>query len=121
MSDFRSRNYDYRNSQDPSRGDPNLDPSARGPNSAWGWIAAAVFLVVVLAVALGAGHRPGQIGTRTAFNDATPQAVTPGVPSATHMMAPTTVPPPSTGPAVGTPTPPVSSAPHPSAPLNSVY
>ena len=119
MSDFRSRNYEYRDAQDAWRGDPDLVPNAR-PNASWGWIAAAVFLGVVLAVAFGAGHRPGQTGTRTAFNDATPQAAAPSVPPATHMMAPTTVPPPSTGPAAGTPTPPVSSAPHPSAPLNSV-
>ena len=52
--------YDYRN--DPLRRDPAYDPDARAMNATWGWIAAAVFLVVVLAVAFGIGHEPGQIG-----------------------------------------------------------
>ncbi len=102
MSDYR--NYDYGNPNDPLRGDPQLDPNARPPNPAWGWIAAAIFLVVVLAVAFGYGHRPGQLGTNTASNDANPPAVT-------HMAPPATVPPPSTGIAPGTPTPPVTATP----------
>ena len=76
MSDFR--NYDYRNPEDPLRSDPQLDPNVRPPNAAWGWIAAAIFLVVVLAVAFGYGHKPGQLGTNTASNDVAP-------PAATHM------------------------------------
>jgi hypothetical protein len=68
MSDFR--NSDYRNL--PPRGDLPYDPNARG------WIAVAVFLVVVLAVAFGIGHQPGQFNT--ASNDATPPA--------THMAPP---------------------------------
>ncbi len=67
MSDFR--NYDYRNPEDPLLSDPQLDPNVRPPNPAWGWIAAAIFLVVVLAVAFGYGHKPGQLGTNTALND----------------------------------------------------
>jgi hypothetical protein len=74
MSDFR--NSDYRNI--PPRGDLPYDPNARAMNATWGWIAAAVFLVVVLAVAFGIGHQPGQFNT--ASNDATPPA--------THMAPP---------------------------------
>jgi hypothetical protein len=76
MSDFR--NSDYRNPNDPLRREPPYDPDARAMNATWGWIAAAVFLVVVLAVAFGIGHQPGQFNT--ASNDATPPA--------THMAAP---------------------------------
>jgi len=106
MSDYR--NYDP---NDPLRGDPQLDPNARPPSSAWGWIAAAIFLVVVIAVAFGYGHRPGQLGTNTASNDVS-------APAATHMTAPATVPPPSTAPAPGTPTTPPSASPNASAPAN---
>jgi hypothetical protein len=103
------RNYGYGNPEDPFRSDAQLDPNARAPNAAWGWIAAAVFLVVVLAVAFGYGHKPGQLGTNTAANDITPPAVT-------HMAPPATVLPPSTAPAPGTPTPPVTAAPNNPAP-----
>jgi len=107
MSDYR--NYDYRNADDPLRGNPELDPNVRPPNPAWGWIAAAIFLVVVLAVAFGYGHKPGQLGTNTASNDLAPHA-------ATHMTAPGPVSPPSTAPAPGTPTPPVTATPNNPAP-----
>jgi hypothetical protein len=105
MSDYRSSNYDYGNPRDPFRNDPQLDPNVRSPGAAWGWIAAAVFLVVVLAVAFGYGHKPGQLGTNTASNDITSPAVSP-------MGPPTILPPPSTAPAPGTPTPPVTAAPN---------
>ncbi|MGC1780354.1 MAG: hypothetical protein WBB34_20660 [Xanthobacteraceae bacterium] len=101
MSDFRNSNYDYRNPDDPFRADANLDPNVRAPNAAWGWIAAAAFLVVILAVAFGFGHRPGQLGTNTASNDVNPPAVT-------HMSPPATLTPPSATPAPSTPTPPVA-------------
>jgi hypothetical protein len=77
MSDFR--NSDYRDPNDPLRREPPYDPDARAMNATWGWIAAALFLVVVLAVAFGIGHQPGQFNT--ASNDATP-------PAATHMAPP---------------------------------
>jgi|HubBroStandDraft_2_1064218.scaffolds.fasta_scaffold07269_6 hypothetical protein len=109
MSDYR--NYDYGNPNDPLRGDPQFDPNARPPNPAWGWIAAAIFLVVVLAVAFGYGHKPGQLGTNTASNDIAP-------PAATHMTAPAPVPPPSATPAPGTPTPPVTATPNNPAPAS---
>ncbi len=106
MSDYRS--YDY-NPQDPGRSE--MDPNLRPPNPAWGWIAAAIFLVVVLAVAFGYGHKPGQLGTNTASNDATPPAVT-------HMTPPATVSPPSTAPTPNTPTPPVTATPNAAAPTS---
>ena len=101
MSDNWNSDYDYRN--DPLRRDPAYDPDARAMNATWGWIAAAVFIVVVLAVAFGIGHEPGQSGTNTASNDVTP-------PAATRMAPPLITPappaaPPATTPAPATPTP----------------
>jgi hypothetical protein len=81
MSDYR--NFDYRDTNDPLRRDASYDPDARAMNAAWGWIAAAVFLVVVLAVAFGIGHQPGPINT--AANDTTP-------PPAVHMAPPASTP-----------------------------
>jgi hypothetical protein len=108
MSDYR--NYDYRNPDDPLRTDPQLDPNVRPPSSTWGWVAAAIFVLVVLAVAFGYGHKPGQLGTNTASNEAPP--------AVTHMAPPATVPPPSTTPAPGTPTPPVTATPANPAPTS---
>jgi hypothetical protein len=95
MSDYRNSEFDYQN--DPLRRDPAYDPDARAMNATWGWIAAAVFIVVVLAVAFGIGHEPGQSGPNTASNDVTP-------PAATRMAPPLTPAPPAAPPAT-TPTP----------------
>jgi hypothetical protein len=97
MSDYRD--FDYRNADDPLQRNAPYDPQARPMNATWGWIAAAIFVVVVLAVAFGVGHQPGQTGTNTASNDTSPPAVT-------HMAPPAApAPPASTGPAANTPAP----------------
>jgi hypothetical protein len=98
MSDFN-----YRNPDDPLRRDARFDPDARAVNAAWGWIAAAVFVVVILAVAFGIGHQPGQLGTNTASNDVRPPAVN-------HMSPPIAAPVPVT-PAPTT-APPITPAPN---------
>lgn len=108
MSDYRS-NFDYRYPEDPFRNNSQLDSNLGAPSAAWGWIAAAVFLVVVLAVAFGFGHKPGQLGTNTASNDITS-------PAAAHMAPLAAVPPPSAAPASGTPTPRVTAVPNSPAP-----
>jgi hypothetical protein len=84
------------------------DPNARTGNTAWGWIAAAVFLVVVLAMLFGVGHQAGQPGTNTASNDANPPAtrMAPATP------APSNVPPTTAAPAPAKPAPPVAPAPN---------
>ncbi|MGA8496043.1 MAG: hypothetical protein WB764_11210, partial [Xanthobacteraceae bacterium] len=69
-----------------------------------GWVAAAVFIVVVLAVAFGIGHEPGQSGTNTASNDVTPPAATRMAPPIT-MAPPATPAPPAASPAPAAPTP----------------
>jgi hypothetical protein len=61
--------YDYRNPEDPFQRDTAYDPNVRTGNSAWGWIAAAVFVAIVLAVVFGMGRQPGQNGTNTASNE----------------------------------------------------
>jgi hypothetical protein len=101
MSDFN-----YGNGDDPLRHEPPYDPNARAMNATWGWIAAAVFIVVVLAVAFGIGHQPGQ--TNTASNDVRPPAATrmappvnPAPPAATPAPSPLPVTPTPNSPAQG--------------------
>jgi cell division protein FtsN len=99
MSDYRNSDYDYRNSNDPLRRNPPFDPDERAMNATWGWIAAAIFVVVILAVAFGIGHEPGQQGTTTASNDIAP-------PAATRMAPPVTpAPPAKAAPPAATPAP----------------
>jgi hypothetical protein len=74
--------YDYRNPEDPFQRDTAYDPNARTGNSAWGWVAAAVFVAIVLAVVFGMGHQPGQNGTNTAMNQSKPPATTQMAPPA---------------------------------------
>jgi hypothetical protein len=106
MSDYRN----YPNPEDPFPDDPKLDPYVRAPSPAWGWVTAAIFVVIVFAVAFGLGHKPGQIGTNTAANDMTPPAVT-------HMAPPANAPPPAATPAPTTQAaPPVTPAPAPAEP-----
>jgi hypothetical protein len=106
MSDYRNQDFNYRSPDDPMRRDAKFDPDTRAANAAWGWIAAAVFLVVVLAVAFGIGHEPNQV----ASNDVTPPAATRMAPPAslsptTITPAPTTAPAPAMTPAPTTPAP----------------
>ena len=109
MSDYRNTDFDPLSPEDPYRRDAKLDPDLRAANTMWGWIAAAVFVVVILAVAFGVVRQPGQLGTDTASNDVTaPSAVT-------HMAPPAAVPPAKPGIQSGmqaSPTP-ISPAPSP--------
>ena len=82
--------YDYRNPEDPFQRDTAYDPDVRTGNSAWGWIAAAVFVAIVLAVVFGMGHQPGQNGTNTASNEMRSPAAT--------QMAPPVTPAPNSNP-----------------------
>jgi hypothetical protein len=88
--------YDYRNPEDPFQRDAAYDPNARSGNSAWGWVAAAVFVAIVLAVVFGMGHQTGQNGPNTAANETRPPAST---------MAPPAGTPAPTNPAPTNPTP----------------
>jgi hypothetical protein len=105
MSDYRNQDSNYPSLDDPLRRDAKMDPDARAGNAAWGWIAAAVFLVVVLAVAFGLGHQGSNV-TNTASNDTTP-------PAASHMMPPaSSMLPPIANPAPAIPAPPIVPAPN---------
>jgi hypothetical protein len=97
--------YDYRNPEDPLRQDAAYDPNVRGGNSAWGWVAAAVFVAIVLAVVFGMGRQPGQNGTNTASNETRP-------PAATHMAPPAG----TTSPTPASPAAPTAPAPNGPAP-----
>jgi hypothetical protein len=99
--------YDYRNPEDPFQRDTAYDPNVRTGNSAWGWIAAAVFVAIVLAVVFGMGRQPGQNGTNTASNEMRPPATT--------QMKPPAASPSPTSPAPANPAPPVTPAPNNSA------
>jgi len=103
--------YNYPGPEDPLRRDDIYDPNARRGNTAWGWIAAAVFLVVVLAMLFGVGHQAGQNGTNTASNDTN----APATRMAPATPAPSNVPPTTATPAPANPAPPVTPAPSPPA------
>jgi hypothetical protein len=55
--------------RDDWRQDSGAD-EARSTNATWGWVAAAVFVAVVLFIAFTSGHN----GTQTASNDTQPSA-----------------------------------------------
>ncbi len=67
---------DYRNPNDPLMRNSSYEPVGHY-NASWGWIAGAVFLVIVFAIAFGVGHEP----SRTASNEVAP-------PPAAHHMSP---------------------------------
>jgi hypothetical protein len=107
MSDYR--NFDRGDPNDPSRGNAPYDPVARPMNAAWGWVAAAVFLVVVLAIAFGVGHQPGSYNTAANDQTSPPAArmappVTPAAPVTTQTptFAPAPIAPTPNAPASGT-------------------
>jgi hypothetical protein len=97
--------YDYRNQDDPFQRDSAYDPNVRTGNSAWGWIAAAVFVAIVLAVVFGMGHQPGQNGTNTAMNQSKPAATQMAPPAAPSPASPAPANPAPTGPTPATPAP----------------
>jgi hypothetical protein len=69
---------DYRDPNDPMYGNTAYEPAGRRDGTSWGWIAGAVFLVIVLALAFGVGHEP----SRVASNDVTPpQTTAPATPT----------------------------------------
>jgi hypothetical protein len=99
MSDY------YHGPEDPFRRDDAYDPNVRSGGSAWGWIAAAVFIALVLAVVFGIGRQGGQPGISAASNDTNPPATRMASP------APSNVPPTAATPAPANPAPPIAPAP----------
>jgi len=81
MSEYR----DPRNPLDPPAG-PDMQGDMRRSNSGLGWIAGAVFLIVVIALIYGLGH-----SDRTASTGGSPPAATTGAaPPAGPATAPRT-------------------------------
>jgi hypothetical protein len=72
MSNFQDPN-------DPHWRGGSYEPGYRGTDIGWGWLAAAVLAVIVVAAAYGIGHAP----TQTASNDVS-------VPAASQMPPPNT-------------------------------
>ncbi len=104
MTDYRSsRDPLYRDRNDPATRNTGYEPAASDRMRArWGWIAGAVFLVVILGIAFGVGHDHNHV----ASNDAAP-------PAATHMPPPAA----AVNPAPGLARPPAPApAPAPSRP-----
>jgi hypothetical protein len=76
MTDYRDRNDPfYRNTAD----EPPEDK-----NNRWGVIVGVLFLVIVAGLALGVGHKPGQV----ASNDTNPAATPPSIPPGNPTMVP---------------------------------
>jgi hypothetical protein len=73
MSDYRNANDPLdRDPNDPATGTTGYEPATGRAGTPWGWIALAVFVVIVLGVAYGVGHEPN----RFASNEAAPPPVT---------------------------------------------
>lgn len=83
---------DYRNPNDPMGRDPLYDPDARGGSTTWGWAAAALFVVVILAIAFGVGGSPSRI----ASNNPRPPVMSPAPPSPANPHNPVPLTSPST-------------------------
>jgi len=111
MSDYRNQDFNDPSLDDPLRRDAKMNPDARASNATWGWIAAAVFVVVVLAVAFGLGHQ-GNNTTNTASNDMMPSAVTHMAPPASMAPTASSMLPPAANPVPATPAPPLAPAPN---------
>ena len=85
---------DYRDPNDPMYGNTGYEPADRTGMS-WGWIAGAVFLVIVLALAFGVGHEPSRVASN---NAAPPQATAPASPGGQPSTMPGQAPPPQQAP-----------------------
>ena len=86
---------DYRDPNDPMYGNRGYEPADRTSTS-WGWIAGAVFPVIVLALAFGVGHEPSRVASN---NTAAPQATAPASPAEGQpSKLPGLTPPPSQAP-----------------------
>jgi hypothetical protein len=88
---------DYRDPNDPMYGNLGYEPADRRTNSGWGWIAAAVFLVIVLALAFGVAREPSRVASNDGPSASTRMAppVSPNNPATLPGLAPPPAPAPS--------------------------
>ena len=88
---------DYRNPNDPLWRGAQYEPATSGNNVSWGWIAGALAIVILVAIAFGVGHSPSE----TASNDVSPPSnhmtppPPPSAPRAINPAAPGLTPPPA--------------------------
>jgi hypothetical protein len=93
---------DYRDPNDPYNRNIGYEPTSASTKTGWVWLAAAIFFVIVLAVAFGVGHEPN----RVASNDRTaPSAMSPLTPPAARSPATPTPTPSLIPPQAPSPTP----------------
>lgn len=78
---------DHRDPNDPFYR-KTADEAPQDKNNRWGVIAGVLFLMVVAGLALGVGHKPGQVASNDATPSATPSSTPPGNPT----MVPTSPP-----------------------------
>ncbi len=62
---------DYRDPNDPMYGNLGYEPADRRTKSGWGWIAAALFLVIVLALGFGVAREPSRVASNDSQSTAT--------------------------------------------------
>jgi hypothetical protein len=80
---------DYRDPNDPFyRNAPDEPPEDK--NNRWGIIAGVLFLVIVAGLALGVGHKPGQVASNDATLSVTPPSTPPGNPATAPTSPPAT-------------------------------
>jgi hypothetical protein len=79
---------DYRDPNDPMYGNTGYEPAGRRAGTGWGWIAGAVFLAIILALAFGVGHEP----SRVASNNSAAETTAPMAPAPSTNPSPSTVP-----------------------------
>ncbi len=75
---------DYRDPNEPPWRGAEYEPTTRGKDISWGWIAGVLAIVAVVAIAFGVGHSP----TETASNDTSPAATKPAPAPAPNPMNP---------------------------------
>ena len=76
--------YDYCNPETRSSATPHTTLMC-GAQPSLGWVAAAVFVAIVLAVVFGMGRQPGQTGTNTVSNETRPPMTTQSAPPANDL------------------------------------
>ena len=89
---------DYRDPNEPPWRGAEYEPTTRGKDISWGWIAGVVAIVVLVAIAFGVGHSPTETASNETSSAATkaPPVPTPA-PHPVNPALPGLVPPPAQG------------------------
>mgnify|MGYP001496572250 CR=1 FL=1 len=87
---------DFRDPSDPLWRGGSYEPATRGNNVSWGWIAGALVLAVLVAIAFGARH-PTQTASNETSTPAASQSAPPVAAPHTSPGLPGLTPPPAQG------------------------